>query len=432
MKIYNYSDTENQNTDPFTQETDVVEVPVQSEELPKKKKGGFIKGLLVGVLCTFIVLTLAFCAVGYYVLTKINSLGLEGYSDAKLAYIIELIEYYYYGDVDDATLVEGIYDGLLESLEDPYSVYYTAEEYEDLTTDISGTFAGVGMSLTKDTDTGLVYAVNVYSDSPAEAAGLSSGDIIISADGFYGADMDLDLFVQYIRGEVGTAVVIVYERDGVEYETTAIRDTISVISVEWDMLTDTIGYIYISDFNSNTCEQFEEALADLTAQGMEAVVFDLRYNGGGLLTSVTDILDLILPEGTTVYIEDKYGNRSDYTSDAENYLDIPMAVLTSGNTASAAEIFAGAIRDYEWGTLIGTTTFGKGIVQTTLPLGDGSAIKLTIASYFTPSGECIHGYGITPDIELEYEFLGGEGDTYEYEFDNQIQKAIEVLEEELN
>ena len=209
------------------------------------------------------------------------------------------------------------------------------------------------------------------------------------------------------------------------------RAEVKVPSVEHEMLPGNIGYIAIADFSSNTKEQYDEAMKDLQAQGMKAVVFDLRYNGGGLVDSVVEILDEILPEGTTVYMEDKNGKRTDYTSDGEHYLDMPIAVLTSKNTASAAEIFAGAIRDYEYGTLIGTKTYGKGIVQTTVPLSDGSAIKITIASYFTPSGECIHKKGIKPDVELEYEFMGGDDEEYSTSLDNQIQKACEILREEM-
>lgn len=173
-------------------------------------------------------------------------------------------------------------------------------------------------------------------------------------------------------------------------------------------------------------------MKDLQSQGMKAVIYDLRFNGGGLVDSVVGILDDILPKGTTVYMEDKNGKRTTYTSDDEKQIDMPMAVLTSQNTASAAEIFAGAIRDFDYGTLIGTKTFGKGIVQTTVPLSDGSAIKVTMATYYTPSGECIHKTGITPDVELEYQFLGGDDDTYDELLDNQIQKGMEVLHESLS
>ncbi len=398
---------------------------------PKKKRSGFFKGFLAGGLCAGLIMCLLVGCAGAYVYYINKELVDMGFSATKLAYMISYIQTYYYEDVDDSTLIEGIYDGLMASLGDTYAAYYTAEEYAEATQDSEGTYGGLGAVLTKYADTGEVVVVTVYADSPAEEAGLQTGDIIVSVDGIVGAEIELDAFVQNIRGEVGTSISMIYERDGVEYEVEITRAIISVPSIAYEMLTDEIGYIYISEFNANTTEQFAAAIEDLQAQGMQAVIYDLRYNSGGLLNTAVDMLDLILPGGTTVYMEYKDGERIYYTSDDETYLDIPTVVLVSEYTASASEIFAGAIRDFEWGTIIGTTTFGKGIVQYTMPLYDGSAIKLTVAYYFTPSGECIHGYGIDPDIELEYEFLGGEDDVYDESLDNQILKGIEVLEGEL-
>ena len=209
------------------------------------------------------------------------------------------------------------------------------------------------------------------------------------------------------------------------------RRDITLPSVSHKMLQDRVGYIHIDSFESETATQFEEAVSDLEKQGMEALVLDVRYNPGGLVTSVVKILDDILPEGVVVYTEDKNGDRQNYTSSGDTHLDYPMAVLINGDSASAAEILAGAIKDYEYGTLIGTTTYGKGIVQTNFPLEDGDAVKLTTAKYFTPNGNYIHGVGIEPDIELEYEYLDPEGEVYEETYDNQIQKAIEILEGKL-
>ena len=193
------------------------------------------------------------------------------------------------------------------------------------------------------------------------------------------------------------------------------------------MLENNIGYIQVSEFAENTPTQFSDAITDLQGQGMEKLIIDLRDNGGGMVVSCQQMLDTILPEGTVVYTEDKYGNRQDYTSDAEHYLDMPIAVLVNGNSASASEIFAGAIRDFDYGTLIGTTTFGKGIVQNIMQLKDGSAIKLTVAKYYTPNGDNIHGTGITPDVEIEYEYTGDTEGTYDEMQDNQLLKAIEVF-----
>lgn len=398
-----------------------------SDKHPKKKKS-FRRGVITGVFTTLVAVAVI---VGILFVTLADSFSIDGLNMTKLRTLAALIDEYYYKDVDDDALATGIYKGLLEGLDDPYSVYYTADEYKDLQASTSGTIVGIGATLQKDTETGEVKVTAVYEDSPAKKAGIVAGDKIISADGYLGTDEDLDVFVQRIRGEEDTTVEIVYEHEGEEQTVIITRAQIEIASVSYQMLDNQIGYIQIDEFSENTEEQFLAAIDDLESQGMQAVIYDLRFNGGGLVTSVTSILDDILPEGTTVYMEDKNGERQTYTSDAENFLDYPTVVLTSDNTASAAEIFAGAVRDFDYGTLIGTKTFGKGIVQTNIPLTDGSAVKITMATYYTPSGECIHEKGITPDVELAYEFLGGDDDSYDVTFDNQIQKGVEVLMEEL-
>ncbi len=351
-------------------------------------------------------------------------------SDSKLTTIISYIENFYYKDVDADTLVNGVYKGVVNSLDDPYSEYYTAEEYKDLMTTLTGNYAGIGALLQKNPQTGEVSITKVYAGTPAEKAGLVAGDIIVSADGNKATDEDLDKFVQHIRGEEGTDVELVIIRDGKEQKVVCTRASISTPTVEYQMLDGNVGYIVVSQFTENTADDFKAAFQDLESQGMKSVIFDMRNNGGGLLDSVVEMLDYILPEGTVVYTMDKQGSREDYTSDDIHKKNIPMIVLVNENTASAAEIFTGAVRDFKYGTIIGTNTFGKGIVQSTIPLADGSALKLTTQTYYTPSGECIHGKGIKPDIELEYEFQGGEDDAYSVDLDNQIQKALEVLSEQ--
>ncbi|MBO6129465.1 MAG: S41 family peptidase [Pseudobutyrivibrio sp.] len=351
-------------------------------------------------------------------------------SSSKLETLLYMIDEYYYQDVEAQTLVDGIYKGLVESLGDPYSAYYTAEEYDSFMQTITGNYAGIGALLQKNAETGEVIITKVYANTPAEKAGLKEGDSIVSADDYMAVDEDLESFVQHIRGEAGTDVELLINREGEELTVVCTRDTIATPTVEYQMLEGNVGYIAVSQFTENTYNDFVAAYEDLEGQGMTSVVFDMRNNGGGLFDSAVKILDYLLPEGTVVYTMDKNGNREDSVSDGKTYKSIPMAVLVNENTASAAEIFTGAIRDFDYGTIIGTKTYGKGIVQSTIPLIDGSAIKLTVLNYYTPSGECIHGTGIAPDIELEYEFLGGENDTYSTDFDNQLQKALEVLSAE--
>lgn len=405
------------------------------EKKPKTKKWsiilaaicGAVFGIALTVIAGYICLGSSFKVSDSSSDEVLESLQSGDTSGSKLSTLISLIENYYYQDVDSQVLVDGIYSGLVDSLGDPYSEYYTAEEYEDLMEVLTGNYAGIGALLQKDAETGEVSITKVYSGTPAEKAGLTEGDKIVSADGYLATDEDLDIFVQHIRGEEGTDVELLIERDGEELTVTCTRASIVTPTVEYQMLDSDVGYIAVSQFTDGTYDDFVAAYEDLESQGMTSVIFDMRNNGGGLLDSVVDILDYLLPKGTVVYTMDKYGTREDYTSDDAHFKNIPITVLVNGNTASAAEIFTGAIRDFNYGTIIGTQTFGKGIVQSTIPLSDGSAVKLTTQTYYTPSGECIHGTGITPDIELEYEFLGTEGDTYSVDLDNQIQRALEEL-----
>ena len=401
--------------------------PVEVEEpRPKKAHKGVFTALhvFIGII---VGITITMAISKSYIDTQ--NAKLMGNSDYKLSYLEELINAYYFNDVDQETLQNGAYHGVFDSLEDPYSQYFTPEEYEEYSSVVNGNFGGIGAGLQKDADTGEVVVTKVYEDSPAEKGGIKEGDIIVSADGHKGVNYSLEDYVsKYLRGDEGTEVNLVIDREGEEIELTLVRDIIEVETVAYKMLDNNIGYIQISQFTGSTDKEFEKAFEDLESQGMTSVIYDLRNNGGGIVDTATNILDYLLPKGTVMYTMDKAGNRHDYNSDA-SHKEIPTVVLVNGNTASSAEIFTGAIRDFKYGTIIGTQTYGKGIVQTSFKLQDDSAVKLTTHKYYTPSGECIHGQGITPDIVLEYEFLGGEDDEYAVEYDNQLQKALEVLQQ---
>lgn len=389
-----------------------------------KFRRGFLFGLLSGVAAVILVIVIFLAALG---LTPGHLLSAG--TQAKIGVLSSIIDKYYYKDVSDSTKETGLYKGLLESMGDQYTEYYTPEEYQQLKVDLEGDYAGIGAVLTQDKTTKEVTVAEVYDDSPAKKAGLRSGDVIVSVDGHQAVDEDLDDFVKRVRGKKGTSMEVVYSRDGQEQTVSITREEVLVPSVSGKMLSDGIGYIRITQFSNGTQAEFEKTLKSLQDQGMKGVIFDLRDNGGGMVDSVVAILDDILPKGTVVYMKDKDGNRKNYTSDDEKQLDLPMTVLVNGNTASAAEIFTGAVMDFKKGTVIGTQTFGKGIVQVTLPLNDGSAVKITTARYYTPNGVCIQGKGITPDVTLDYEFLGSEDQDYDWTLDNQIQKAVEVLKE---
>ena len=395
-------------------------------------KKGFIKGVITGVVASIIVV-LGFSFGSALISNTIKIKGSDSElinttSESKIETIEDLIEEYYLeeDEIDYDSLSDGIYSGLVDGLGDKYSVYYTAEEYEDLLETSSGTYCGIGVIVQQDATTGTITIISTFEDTPGEEAGLLSGDIITEVEGEDVSDQDLSTVVSKIKGEEGTEVTITILRDNEELEITLERRQVDIPTVDYTMLDDNIGYIQITEFEENTYDQFVEAYEDLESQGMEAVVFDLRDNPGGLYSTVVDMLDYILPEGTIVYTEDKNGNRETEYSDAD-CIDIPIAVLINGNSASASEIFAGAIKDYDVGDIVGTTSYGKGIVQRIFPLSDGSAVKLTISKYYTPSGNNIHGIGIEPDVEVELDEELQDQTVIELEEDNQLQAAIETL-----
>ena len=289
---------------------------------------------------------------------------------------------------------------------------------------LSGEFGGVGALMSQDRETGVITVLQVYEDSPAQKAGMQDGDVLYKVDGEDVSGRELTEVVNLVKGEKGTDVTLTLLRGdaGDEIELTVTRDTIEDQTVTYEMKEAGVGYIRVAEFDTVTYEQYKEALEDLEAQGMEKLVIDLRSNPGGNLETVCDMLDLMLPEGLIVYTEDKDGRREEYTSDAEHQFDKPLAVLVDGYSASASEIFAGAIQDYGLGQIVGTRSYGKGVVQSIFDLKDGTSVKLTIAEYFTPKGRSIDGEGITPDVEVEYVY-----DEADPRADNQLEKALEVL-----
>lgn len=345
----------------------------------------------------------------------------------KINLLQDYVDQYYLDEVDEEALKEGAYAGYIEAINDPYSTYYTKQEYEDLLESSSGEYCGIGVAVTQDTETKLITVVMVYDDTPAQKAGMKNEDILYKVEGEEIAGEEVDNVVTKIKGQEGTTVKItVYRPSTKEYIDMEVeRATIVMPTIEYKMLDEEnkIGYIQISQFDANTDEIFSDAMNDLMEQGMKSVVFDVRNNPGGIYDTVCNMLDELLPEGTLVYTLDKNGNKEEEKSD-ENCIDIPMVVLINGNSASASEIFAGAIQDFEAGTIVGTQSFGKGVVQSVFSLEDGTALKLTISKYYTPNGVNIHGKGITPDVEVEAaEVEDGEDEVS----DPQMEKALEIL-----
>lgn len=391
----------------------------------KKNKTKFLPGFLTGA---FVMLIVAIC-VGIGINAVKTETGskttISSEVSGKLDFLKEVIDLKYLEKTDEKTLEENIYKGLLQGLNDPYSVYYTKDEYDALKEETSGSYCGIGALVSQNADTGVITAINVFKGSPAEKAGMKNGDIIFKVEDKEVTGEDLNNVVAKMKGEKDTKVKInVYrtsEKEYIDLEIT--RDKVDVPTVEHKMLDKSkgIGYIQITQFEEVTYDQFKEALDDLKKQGMKSVIFDLRNNPGGLYDTVCEMLDDLLPEGTLVYTKDRDGKKQEKKSDA-NFLDMPMVVLQNENSASASEIFAGAIQDFGAGKIVGTQSFGKGIVQSIIPLSDGSAVKLTVEKYYTPKGVNIHGKGITPDVKVEISKDGKK--------DNQLQKAIEVIEKE--
>lgn len=391
----------------------------------------FIKGFMLGIL-----LTVCVGAVGIkaYDVIQSNERNQGAVTDdfvEKAKLIERIVDKKFTGEVDKELMESMMYKGLMASLGDPYSAYYTSEEYEDLNTETTGSYKGIGVVMQMHMETGTVKVVRCYETAPGAKAGLQPEDILVAVNGESIVGKELSEVVDKIKTSEDEIAHLTIARDGeADYlEFDIPLEEVNIPVVDFEMLEDQIGYIALYEFTKQTEPQYLEAFQTLKKQGMERLIIDLRGNPGGLLTSVCDILKDMLPEGLIVYTEDKEGNKEEIKSDGKHKLDMPLAVLVNGNSASASEIFAGAIQDYEVGTLVGNTTFGKGIVQSVIPLSDGSAVKTTTAKYYTPKGRCIHGTGITPDVEVELTEGLEQKTTLTHEEDNQLQKAMEVVKE---
>lgn len=385
----------------------------------QKKKSGLGKGIVIGVLATLVVIVIAVSGVltafvrqGYihigtngqiYVqdVGTIDEDGIGTKVEGKLNALDSLLQSgFYFDDVDDEKAADNIFKAYLEAYGDKYTVYYTPDEYKSLMESTSGTFYGIG-AVCQKADDGSILISEAYEDAPAYKAGIRNGDKVIKVNGKDITGMDLSVAVALIKGEKGTDVNLTVIRNSEEKNFTVTRDKINVKTVSYHMMDNNTGYIYVTQFDDVTTEQFKAAVDDLQNQGMKGLIIDIRNNPGGVLTTVVDMLDYILPNGLIVYTETKDGKKTEYSGSDGHEINIPMAVLVNGNSASASEIFAGAMQDYQKAQIIGTQTFGKGIVQTIRQLTDGSAVKYTIAKYFTPKGQDIHGKGVTPDQVVE-------------------------------
>lgn len=396
-------------------------------EEKERSKRGFWKGILLGAVGAFLLATGIYGKIymeiyGNPFSEETNVLTNPAHVQ-KLKYLESLIDKYYLEEKDEEELAEGIYTGLLYGLQDPYSRYYTAEEYQEVSESTEGEYVGIGILMGKASQGGALV-IECYPDGPCDLAGVLVGDVIVKINEQDVTDMKTSQIVQLVKNVADKQVILTIERENTE-EPLVIPVEISDVelpTVTGKMLDSQTGYVAISEFKGVTPKQYENVVQDLKDQGMERMIVDLRDNPGGLLNSVCDVLSQILPKGRIVYTENKYGIQEEKLCDGENPLNMPLIVLVNGNSASASEVFAGAIQDYQVGTIVGTTTYGKGIVQTLKELSDGSAVKMTISKYFTPNGNDIHGVGIQPDVVIQEE-------SSTEEIDEQLEKAKEILGE---
>ena len=384
----------------------------------KETKRGYWQGVVTG---TVVALILMVAAGAGFVLSQRKSGEALGLTE-KAKTMMEYLDQYYIDDVDYDKLDESVYRAIADSQGDPYTTYMNAEEVNVFLASNEGSFYGIGVVVSMDPTTGELVVNSVLEDSASSEAGILPGDIIVGVDGEDVAGKDLDYVVGRIRGEKGTEVTVTVERDSKEQDFTLKRAQVTLDSVSYEMLPDNVGYIRLTQFRKNSTEQFQEALDTLKAAGMQGLIVDLRNNPGGLVDTVEAIGNLLVPQGLFFYTIDYNGNREDHECTGTG-LGMPLVLLVNGGSASASEILAGAVKDRGVGTLVGTQTFGKGVVQQMYFLGDGSAMKITMQRYYTPSGASIHKLGIAPDVEAELAADATE--------DTQLQKAREVILEQM-
>lgn len=431
-----------------------------------ENKNKFWKGALVGALLTaFAGLIIVGMSLGIFLIGRTAIDGPQQAAESnqaenqdgsldlnritkKITTLQQIIDKYYLFDEDTTKVEDWIYKGMMYGLNDPYTTYYTAEEYQKLSEDTEGEYHGIGVMISQNRSTGIITVIKVFKDTPAAEAGMRPGDVLYKVGDMEVTGMDMDILVKdYIKGKDGSEVALtVFRQDEGEYVDLKMeRRNVTVQTVEYQMLEDHVGYIAVSQFDVVTADQFKAAVDDLEKQGMKKLLVDLRNNPGGVLDAVVGMLDYILPDDLMiegdkdlvrtnteatllVYMADKNGKGGqEYASDGHS-LDIPMAVLVNGESASASEVFTGAMKDYGRAIVVGTKTFGKGIVQNLIPLDNGTAIKMTTAHYYTPSGFDLHGKGIEPDVEVELKEEFKNQITVDVKEDNQIQAALKALD----
>ncbi len=410
-----------------------IQKRLELEEKPRRRRsGGFLRLLLILILvgvCT---------GAGYYLgrgrtagtvapVSADTELDEKSVTD-KLNVIESYVDSYYLDEVNDEKLEDGIYKGFMSGLGDRYAEYYTPKEYRQLMDEDVGEYQGIGVSVSKD-DSGYVLVESVFEGQPADKAGIFPGDLITSVNGLDTYDMSVTEAVQEIKRSDRKDADLIINRKGEEIKINVVKSSITLHTVDHEMKDGKVGYVHVTEFIENTDEDFDKAVDDLEKKGMKSLIIDLRNNGGGLVDTCVNMASRIIPEGDlVVYTGDKAKNRQDFKSNSEEVVKVPIVILANENTASASEILTGCLKDYGIAKVVGSKTFGKGIVQNVFSLNDGSAIKFTIAKYYTPKGNDIHEKGIEPDVKVEMtneQYREAQNDEAK---DTQLKEALKLLQ----
>ena len=383
------------------------------------------KPIFLTAIITFVITAIVFAlAFGVTVVKMIKMYRQPAY---KMEQVQALVDEYFIYDYDKSKLLEAAAAGYADALDDPYTEYLDKEELSSMQQSFSGDYVGIGVEVFIDDDD-LITVISPFEGSPAAKSDIRPGDKIVKVDG---TDVNVDNYneaISMIKGQAGETVNLTIKRGESVFDVAVERQPVVVATVESKMLESNIGYIYMSQFGEHTPKEFRDAVESLKAKGAKSLVVDLRNNPGGILEILVEIADYVLPEGDVITVRDKQGNEKHHKSGA-SYEKIPMCVIINGNSASASEAFAGAIADHGRGIIVGEKSFGKGVVQTVFELGDGTALKLTVANYYTPNGVCIDKVGITPHVEvsLDEDMKNMIVSNIPYEKDYQLQKAVEIL-----
>lgn len=392
------------------------------------------KHIAVTVIITFLVTSIFYFTVGGTgVYSLLASVGRSGSTmGAKAKKIDAMLSRHYINEYDPAEMEKMALNAYVYGVGDPYTAYIDEDNYADMQTSIDGDYVGIGVEVYVSPDDGLITVISCFDDSPAQKAGLLPGDKLLSVEGTAAGLDNYYEIINMIKGVTQTkekdSVTLTIGRGAETMDVTVQREKITTVTVKEKMLTGEVGYIRLSGFDQHTDKEFIDAAEGLKSQGMQKLIIDLRGNPGGLLDAVVAVADYLLPEGKIITVRDKQGREKVYESDADA-LGLPLVVLVNSSSASASEVLSGAIRDYNAGTLVGETTFGKGLVQSIFEFGDGTAMKITTAKYYTPSGECIDKIGVAPHVEVSLpdEAARKPIQNLTLEEDVQLQKALEMI-----